>query len=107
DRVRSVSVTLLADLRAIFTRHNTDRLPTKALLADLTAIEESPWGEFEGKPLDGRRMARELARFSIRPVAFKNDEGTVKGYVTYPTKEQVGLTDAWDRYLAPLTRENG
>ncbi|MDQ3401819.1 MAG: DUF3631 domain-containing protein [Actinomycetota bacterium] len=103
----SPGVTLLADLRAIFTRHNTDRLPTKALLADLTAIEESPWGEFEGKPLDSRRMARELARFSIRPTAFKNDEGTVKGYVTYPTKEQVGLTDAWDRYLKPLTTEDG
>ncbi|MPZ83175.1 MAG: DUF3631 domain-containing protein [Actinophytocola sp.] len=37
-------VRLLADLRTVFRHHNTDRLPTKALLADLVAMEEAPCG---------------------------------------------------------------
>jgi uncharacterized protein DUF3631 len=95
-------VRLLADLRTVFRRHNTDRLATKALLADLVSLEEAPWGDLDGKgrQLDGRRLASELSRYSVGPVAFKDDTNTtVKGYVTYPTKDQVGLTDAWDRYL--------
>ena len=97
-------VRLLADLRTVFRRHNTDRLATKALLADLTGMEEAPWADFEGKQLDGRRMARELARYGVAPSAFKDDSNTtVKGYVTYPTKDQVGLADAWDRYLPVAT----
>jgi hypothetical protein len=101
----STGVRLLADLRVLFAHHNTDRLPTKALLSDLTAVDEAPWGDLDGKPLDARRMARELTRFGVSPVAFKDDTNvTTKGYVTYPTKDQVGLTDAWDRYL-PATIE--
>ena len=93
-------VRLLADLRTVFRRHNSDRLATKALLADLVSLEEAPWGDYEGKQLDGRRMARELARYGVSPVTFKDDTNTtVKGYVTYSTKDQVGLADAWDRYL--------
>jgi hypothetical protein len=100
-------VRLLADLRTVFQHHNTDRIPTKALLADLVAMEESPWGDFEGKQLDGRRMARELARYNVGPVAFKDATNTTtKGYVTYGTKGQVGLADAWDRYL-PATDTEG
>jgi hypothetical protein len=101
-------VRLLADLRELFTHHATDRLPTKALLSDLIAIEEAPWGDVDGKGkfLDGRYMARELARFGVAPVAFKDDTNTTaKGYVTYPTKGQVGLADAWDRYLPAATIE--
>jgi hypothetical protein len=97
-------VRLLADLRTIFRHHKTDRLATKALIADLVSLEEAPWGDFEGKQLDGRRMARELARYGVTPIPFKDDSNTtVKGYVTYPTKDQVGLADAWDRYLPATT----
>lgn len=108
-------VRLLADLRTIYDRHNTDRLATKALLADLTELEEAPWGDMDGrgKQLDGRRLASELARYGIAPVPFKDDTSTtVKGYVTYATNEtksqkaQVGLSDAWDRYLNAATPAN-
>lgn len=105
-------VRLLADLRTIYDRHNATRLATRTLLADLTALDDSPWGDLDGrgKQLDGRRLAAELARYGIAPVAFKDDnDTTVKGYVTYPTnrtktqKAQVGLSDAWDRYLSAAT----
>jgi hypothetical protein len=105
-------IRLLADLRTIYDRHNATRLATKALLADLTELEDAPWADLDGrgKQLDGRRLAAELARYGIAPVAFKDDsDTTVKGYVTYATnqtksqKAQVGLSDAWDRYLPATT----
>jgi hypothetical protein len=96
----SDGVRLLADLRALFTMHGTDRLSTVHLITELRALDESPWGELDGRPLDARRLARELARFSVRPVVFKDaTNAPTKGYVTYGTDRQVGLADAWDRYL--------
>ncbi len=102
-------IRLLADLRTIYDRHHATRLATRALLADLTELEDAPWGDLDGrgKQLDGRRLAAELARYGIAPVAFKDTtDTTVKGYATYSTnqtksqKAQVGLSDAWDRYLS-------
>lgn len=111
----TTGIRLLADLRAIYDRHNATRLATRALLADLTELDDAPWGDLDGrgKQLDGRRLASELARYGIAPVAFKDDtDTTVKGYVTYATnktksqKAQVGLSDAWDRYLPNATSGN-
>lgn len=34
---------------------------------------------------------------------FKHDQATVKGYVTHATDKQLGLADAWSRYLPPDT----
>lgn len=97
----SDGVRMLADLRVLFTLHGTDRLSTTQLIIELRAIDESPWGgDGDSRMLDARRLARELARFSVRPVPFKNSDGTAtKGYVTFPNDRQVGLADAWDRYL--------
>lgn len=98
----SLGVRLLADLRDLFARHNTDRLPTTVILTDLRELDEAPWGDLDGKPLDARRLARELRRYGGRPVTFETDEGSAKGYVTYGTtgsQAQIGLSDAWSRYL--------
>lgn len=105
-QVRSNGVRLLADLRTIFRRHDTDRLLTAAALAELHALDESPWADLgSGKPLDARTLARELGRYGVRPVVFKDATNNAgRGYVTYATDgqtTQVGLTDAWDRYLPP------
>jgi Protein of unknown function (DUF3631) len=110
--VRSIGVRLLADLRTVFAHHNTDRLPTTAILADLHAMDEAAWADLGGKPLDARRLAKELGRYGVRVVPFKHDpteldptapdrKVTVKGYVTYATDkpDQLGLADAWSRYL--------
>ena len=63
----STGVRLLADLRTIYDRHHATRLATRALLADLTELEDAPWGDLdgEGKQLDGRRLAAELARYGV------------------------------------------
>ncbi len=92
----SLGVRLLADLRAIFDRAGAHRVPTAELLRELHAIEDAPWADLYGKPLDARRLARELERYDVRPITFRTSTGTLKGYqTTGPT----GLDDAWTRYL--------
>jgi Protein of unknown function (DUF3631) len=101
-QITSPGVRLLADLRDLFTRHHTDRIPTKTILTELLDLDEAPWGDLNGKPLDARRLSRELSRYGARPVTFETDEGSTKGYVTYSTtggQAQTGLADAWSRYL--------
>jgi hypothetical protein len=94
---------LLVDLRHVFTDRDTDRMATVDILPALIEMEESPWADLgSGKPLDARRLAREMARYGVRPVTFDTPEGKTKGYVTYETtgaQAQVGLDDAWSRYL--------
>ena len=65
-QVTSRGVRLLADLRELYTRHDTDRLPTTTVLTELRELEEAPWGELEGKPLDARRLAALLRRYGVR-----------------------------------------
>jgi hypothetical protein len=108
--ITSPGVRLLADLRELFTRRQTDRLPTKAILAELLDLDEAPWGDLHGRPLDARRLSRELGRYGARPVTFETDEGSTKGYVTYGTtgrQAQTGLSDAWSRYLPSALGDPG
>jgi hypothetical protein len=92
----SLGVRLLADLRELFTRAGRERLRTNDILTTLCELDEAPWGDLDGKPLDARRVAKELDRYGVKPTPYKHDGKTVKGYqVTGPR----GLADAWDRYL--------
>jgi Protein of unknown function (DUF3631) len=92
----SLGVRLLADLRAIYTRLGADRLTTIDVLKELTALDEAPWADLYGKPLDARRLARELARYDVHPGPLRIGGDVFKGYqATGPT----GLADAWSRYL--------
>jgi Protein of unknown function (DUF3631) len=96
----TTGVRLLSDLRTIFTDRKTDRLSTVDILTDLIEMDEAPWGDINGgRPLDARRLARELALYQVAPAAFRVGGQITKGYVTYPTNNQVGLGDAWSRYL--------
>ena len=94
----SLGIRLLADLRDLFTRHDTDRLPTTVILTDLRELDEAPWGDLDGKPLDARRLAKELDRYSVKPGTFRDHGAPVKGYQSTGPR---GLADAWDRYLPP------
>lgn len=63
----STGVRLLSDVRDVFTTQNTDRMATADLIRELHAIEDGPWTDLQGKPLDSRRLAKELERYSVRP----------------------------------------
>lgn len=101
DAEPSIWVKLLADIRSIFEQERTDRMHTADLLAALLAIEESPWGDLWGKPLDARRLAKELARYVVRPTTVKINGTNGKGYTT---AGETGLADAWARYLPQQNR---
>jgi hypothetical protein len=85
---------LLADVRAVFTQEQSDRLPTIQLLRRLSALEESPWSEFDhGRPLSPFRFAKLLKPFGVRPRDIRFDRGVQKGYL------RADFEDPWERYL--------
>ena len=93
----SLGVRLLRDIRDVFTTGKVDRMPSAALAAALVGLEEAPWSDLYGKPLDQRRLAKELGRYGIKAVVIKMPDGkTPRGY---RTDGEDGLHDAWTRYL--------
>jgi hypothetical protein len=92
----SRGVRLLADIRSVFETVATDRLASADLAAQLATIEEAPWGDIYGRPLDARGLARRLRPFGIRPDSVRFEDGTLKGY------QRAWFEDAWSRYLLPL-----
>jgi uncharacterized protein DUF3631 len=86
-----LGIALLRDLRTVF--GEADVLATEELLKRLCVLEESPWGDLRGKPLDARGLARRLKPYDVRPTTVRVGEGTPKGY------RKVDLHDPWSRYL--------
>ena len=93
----SLGIKLLADLRAVF--ENVEHMTTDDILNALHKLEESPWGELRGKPLDARGLAQRLRPYDIKPTTIRVLGSTPKGY------KRQDLHDAWLRYLGPLHLE--
>ncbi|MEU6340681.1 DUF3631 domain-containing protein [Streptomyces sp. NPDC046977] len=100
DDKGSTGIRLLTDLRdQVF--NGIDRLPTVAVLDRLHSLEEAPWADMAGKPLDARglsRMLREYMTGDNTPITARNIKAggnVMKGY--YATD----LHDAWQRYCPP------
>ncbi|MFM9612728.1 DUF3631 domain-containing protein [Streptomyces niveiscabiei] len=96
----SLGVRLLTDLRDhVLT--GIDRLPTVAILDRLNSLDDAPWADLQGKPLDSRRLSKMLAEYMTgdnEPIASRNIKtagSVLKGY--YATD----LWDAWQRYCPP------
>lgn len=88
---RSLGVQLLADLRAVF--GDELAMHTETILGKLNALEDSPWGDLRGKPLDARGLARRLRKYDVHPGDVRLGNVVLKGY------KAEGLADAWSRYL--------
>jgi Protein of unknown function (DUF3631) len=93
ERDSSLGVQLLRDCRIIFTARNVDRLTTETLLEHLKNLDESPWGDLRGKPLDARGLARRLKKYGVHPGKHRFGEVTARGYLAEE------FHDAWARYL--------
>ncbi|MFP3989380.1 DUF3631 domain-containing protein [Streptomyces sp. E11-3] len=97
----SIGIRLLTDLRD-HVMTGIDRLPTIAILDRLNALDDAPWADFNGKPLDSRRLSRMLSEYVTAdgaPVTSRNIKtggGVLKGYYA------ADLYDAWQRYCPPL-----
>lgn len=93
----SLGVRLLADLREVFGTH--DSLTTETILKALVAMDEAPWSDLRGKPLDSRHLANYLRPYGIRSKTIRVGTGTPKGYI------RADMTDAWSRYLGDPSKE--
>ncbi|MYS24681.1 Protein of unknown function [Streptomyces sp. DvalAA-14] len=95
----SLGIGLLTDLRTVF--NGADRMPTAQIVAALTDMDEAPWADVDGKPLNSRLLSKHLAEYVTadnQPIKARNIRlggGVVKGY--YATD----LRDAWARYCPP------
>jgi hypothetical protein len=88
-----LGVQLLADIRAVFVDNDVDALKTETLLRHLNEMEESPWGNIRGNPLDARGLARRLGRYEVKSKTIREGEQVFRGYA------RADLHDAWTRYL--------
>ena len=61
----SLGIRLLGDLRGVFGASST--MPTEAILKALHDLDEAPWGDLRGKPLNDRGLARLLRPYDVRP----------------------------------------
>ncbi|MFF4765032.1 DUF3631 domain-containing protein [Streptomyces sp. NPDC001255] len=102
---RSLGIRLLTDLRDQVLI-GVDKLPTIAILDRLNSIEDAPWADLEGKPLDNRRLARLLGEYMTsdnEPVRSRNIRtagGILKGF------HAADLADAWARYCPPPSQKS-
>lgn len=87
----SLGIRLLEDIRKAFNGH--DALSTEELLKALHDMDEAPWGELYGKPLNPRGLAQRLRKYEVSSRNVRTPMGVVKGYV------REDLHDAWIRYL--------
>jgi hypothetical protein len=89
----SVGIRLLAEIRDAFDQKVTDHLSTHDLLAFLHELEEAPWGDWYGKPLTPRALARLLDPYDVVPVRQRVGGTNRRGYF------RSDFTDAWTRYV--------
>lgn len=91
----SLGVQLLADLHRLF--GHQDRMPTEVILEKLHTLEESPWGDLRGKPLDARGLARRLSKYGVKPTVYRDGDTTRRGYLAGD------LADPWSRYVTDVS----
>ena len=90
DRDPSLGIQLLGDCRRVF---RGDRMSSEDLVDALTALDESPWGDLRGRPLDARGLARRLRKYDVKPGTHRFEDSARRGYL------REDFHDAWQRYL--------
>jgi hypothetical protein len=88
----SIGIRLLSDIRDVF--GDDDRIATSVLLERLHELQEAPWGDWYGKPITARFIAKELKPFVIHAKTLRIGDSTLRGY------EEAAFMDPWDRYLS-------
>lgn len=91
DADPSLGIRLLSDIREIF--GDRGRMPSAAILEGLHAIDEAPWRDIKGKPIDSRLMSKLLREYGVRSKDLKTGSSVLKGY------DRSQFEDAWTRYL--------
>lgn len=90
----SLGIRLLADLRQVF--GDAEAMSTEAVLSALRDLEESPWSDLKGKPLNPRGLAQRLRQYGVKSINVRVGDSVPKGY------RREDLHDPWSRYLPPV-----
>ncbi len=69
---------------------------TEDILKALHAMDEAPWADLKGKPIDSRKLANFLRPYGVQSKSVRIGERTPKGYAAED------LYDPWTRYLQSL-----
>jgi hypothetical protein len=87
----SLGIRLLSDLRRLF--EDVEVLSTADIIDGLLSMEDAPWADLKGKPLDARSLAYRLRPYEVRSANHRYGGLVVKGY------RRSDFEDAWTRYL--------
>ena len=96
ESVPSLGIRLLSDLRQVFGQ--AEAMATDSILKALHGLDESPWADLKGKPLNDRGMASRLRPYDVKPKLVRigeHGEHVLRGY----TRQD--FHGAWLRYLGP------
>jgi putative DNA primase/helicase len=90
----SIAVQLLQDIRALFLKHQAQRLSSEVVVRELASMEDRPWPDWRhGQPISKAQLARTLAPFDIHPKVLRLGGAAVgRGYL------QEDFEDAFRRY---------
>jgi hypothetical protein len=97
----SVRVRLLVDIEQVFLSSVAERYRTADLIDELAKIEESPWGDWNGKTITPQALSKLLKPFQIKTMPVWVDGKTVRGY----KREQ--FENTWLRVLGVRGVSNG
>jgi hypothetical protein len=86
-----LSLRLLSDMRTVL--GDDEQAATSTILDKLHALDESPWADIRGKPLNDRGLAIRLRPYGIKPRTIRIGETTPRGY------RRADLVPVWKRYL--------
>lgn len=98
----SLGTQLLLDVQDIFTRLDVIEISTSNLIAELSEIEESPWGDWYGRPISPRKLTEILKEYEVRSAQFRSTtQGKIRGF------RLQDFQDAFTRYLGAPPGEAG
>jgi hypothetical protein len=84
---------LLADLRTVL--GDSEALWTQTILTRLHALDEAPWGDWYGHPLNPRDLGKLLRPYEIKSCQVRSGDANRHGY------RRADFEDTWARYLPP------
>ena len=98
DETPSLGIRLLADLRQIF--GDADAMSTEEILRRLAELDEAPWAEMKGGPINARKLAGMLRPYAVKRTQIRIGTWNGRGY------RAEDLHDPWSRYLGQPTKES-
>ena len=88
----SLGIRLLSDLRIVF--GEAEAMSTATILTALHGLEEAPWNDLKGHPLNERGLAVRLRQYGIKSKNVRIGD-VLKGYA------REDLFEAWEIYTSP------